>query len=585
MTSSEHPALASNKRHSHWLVIFLAVAAGSMLCMTLVQLQNSRTLVSWHGFLHTAIANRFPGPFKTPENPFFAGEPVPYYWFHHYIASLIARVLHVHPIRAFQIITAAGLVILWASAGAIGVHRFKSLKAGLLIGFLVLTGVNPLGPVIAVSKYVVHGNRLLTHPQMSDIDTVFVTDRQSEDLMTQPLLGALYVTADWRRGQNLAWYIDISSRGIALALVFPLLLMFMSERMSWIAALSTAGIAAAMTAFSPLIGLAVVGSLFAGSAVLALIDGIRHGPATTWPVPSTLGLAAAAVLGAAAASPTYTHLFLVGGSEMAVLSSRETLMRTLALGLNVIVLLPMACWSALRATDRLREHYRILVLAACGLLLVVPFVSLTDDTEHNLANTAQCLLVIPAVALTVTSRVPWLTNRFLVCLFTPMAVASIASYLGRPPLPIAFIGSEIHRTSDDALDRLYRWIRASTSLNAVFICDPASPAKMSGNVAELPAFTGRTLFVDHASYLTTPHKHFERRRDMATSLLQGLAMSEPDATYLAALHRSVYLLSYRAEEPELIGRLVELYGAPVFHDRFVAVFDLTELARKSGVAR
>jgi hypothetical protein len=177
MTASEQPIAALAKRRTHWIVIVLAVAAGSIFLTTFLQLHNVRILVSWHGFLHTAIANRFPGPFKVPENPFFAGEPLPYYWFHHYIARIIAQALHIHPIHAFQIITASGLIILWISAGAIGVQRFGSLKAGLLAGFLLLTGVNPLGPLIAVSKYVVQGNRLLSvAPPISSLDTFFVTD-------------------------------------------------------------------------------------------------------------------------------------------------------------------------------------------------------------------------------------------------------------------------------------------------------------------------------------------------------------------------------------------------------------------------
>jgi hypothetical protein len=580
MVASEHPIAPLAKRRTHWIVIVLAVAAGSIFLTTFLQLHNVRILVSWHGFLHTAIANRFPGPFKVPENPFFAGEPLPYYWFHHDIAKIIGQALHIHPIHAFQIITACGLIILWISAGAIGVHRFGSLKAGLLAGFLLLTGVNPLGPLIAVSKYVVQGNRLLSvAPPISSLDTVFVTEQESGDLMTHPLLSALYVTGDWRRGQNVTWYLDNSSRGVALSLIVPLLFVFMGKNVSWITALSIGAIAALMTAFSPLIGLAVVGSVLAGAVAVTLQNLFRSGADAIWPLPSTLKLAAAATLGAAAASPTYYHLFLVGGSAMSVLPLPETLVRALALALNVIVLLPMAFWAALRVTDRFRDHYRVLVIAACGLLCAVTLVSLPDDTEHNLANTAQCLLVVPAVALTVT-RLPRFTDLFLVCLFLPMTTASIGSYLGRPSLPVAFEGAVMHRLPDDALEQLYRWTRASTSPNAVFINDPAMPAKMSGNVAELPAFTSRSVFVDHASYLTTPHKDFERRRDMATRLVEGHVMSEPDATYLAALHRTVYLLSYRAGEPALIDRLAKLYGAPVFRERFVAVFDLTELAQK-----
>lgn len=68
---------APDRPRPYGIAVVLGVAAGSALLTTLVQLHNLRILASWHGFLHTAIANRFPGPFQVPENPFFAGESLP----------------------------------------------------------------------------------------------------------------------------------------------------------------------------------------------------------------------------------------------------------------------------------------------------------------------------------------------------------------------------------------------------------------------------------------------------------------------------------------------------------------------------
>jgi hypothetical protein len=553
-----------------WIIVVLLVAAASVCLTTFLQLQNPRVLVSWHGFLHTAIANRFPGSFQRPENPFFAGERLPYYWVHQAVATAVGRALGVHVLYAFQLITATGLILLWTATGAVGVHRLGSLKAGLLAGFLALAGVNPLGPAIAATRHILQNKELFTAPQPAD--TIFVADHQSEELMTQPLLPALYVSADWRRGENIAWYLDNSSRGIALALLFWLVFVFTGGTPS-MRALTEAGlIAAGMTALNPLVGLAAAGSLLAGSVAAGLMSRLTTGSIAAAST-AMIAVACAAVAGAAIASPTYYHLFLVGGSGMTVFASRETLLRAAALALNVVVLLPMAAGGALVTTGPLRDRCRALLIAACGLLCVVPFISLTDDTEHNLANTAQALLVVPAVALVVTKRVRWLTAGLVVSICAPMAVATLAAYVGRPPLPVAFDGPVMHRTSDDPLDGLYRWIRDSTPHNAVFVANPLVPAKMSGNVAELPAFTGRTLFVDHASYLTTPHRDFERRSRAATRLVDGLPTS-PDAADLAALRRPVYLLSYRGDQREFMDRLGHLYGAPVFHDRFVAVFDL-----------
>ena len=183
----------------------LSAIAGSVLLLTGLQLSNTRILTSWHGFLHTAIANRFPGPFGTPENPFFAGEPLPYYWFYHYVASAIGSFLGIDSIHAFQILTVAGLLFLWIGAVAIGVRHFRSASLGLLVGFLVLVGVNPLGPAIAAGRSLIQGRQLINHSQVSgDSDSGFVTNRESDALMTHPLLGELYVGGDWRRGTSYA---------------------------------------------------------------------------------------------------------------------------------------------------------------------------------------------------------------------------------------------------------------------------------------------------------------------------------------------------------------------------------------------
>ena len=100
---------------------------------------------------------------------------------------------------------------------------------------------------------------------------------------------------------------------------------------------------------------------------------------------------------------------------------------------------------------------------------------------------------------------------------------------------------------------------------------------MSGNVSEFPAFTGRTLFVDQASYLTTPHKDFQRRTEIAARLSQGVPASPADVAYLESQRRPMYVLSYAADKPQVMNQLNRLYGAPVFQNTFVAVFDFATL--------
>jgi len=567
------------------MLIALAMAVGSIALTASVQLHNPRILASWHGLLHAAIANQFPGTLGTPENPFFAGHPLPYYWFYHFVTGILGRVLGLDPLHVFQLITAAGMIVLWIGGGAIGVRSFGSVQAGLLIGFLALAGVNPLGPAIAVGKYVLHGAELIdASPSTDSIETVFVSNREADALMTQPLLGALYVTTDWRRGQNLAWFFDNSSRGLALALSLPLLLVFMGA-LSRRRALMIGVIAAAMTALNPLIGLALAGSLFGGTVLVALRQRLRPGLGGKAETSAMLGLSGAALIGTLVAAPTYYHLFLVGGGGAAIPALSTMLLKATAVGTGFMILVPLAIWGCLRTTEVLRDRCWSIVIAAGALLLVIPVIFLPEGNEHNLANVAQCLLAVPAVAWTATRRVSRWTYMCLVGLFVPMTLATTASYLGRPSLPISFEDGLLHRPSDDALEHLYRWARASTPPRAVFVADPPRPVKMSGNVAELPAFTGRALFVDQPSYLTTPHPDFDRRTALATRLAEDIPPTPADAAYLQALERPIYLLSHRADQSERLSRLTQLYGPPLFHEGFVAVFDLAAQPTRTAASR
>lgn len=245
------------------------------------------------------------------------------------------------------------------------------------------------------------------------------------------------------------------------------------------------------------------------------------------------------------------------------------MLKMTALALNVVVLLPLALLGAARTTGLIGDRLRVLVVTACALLVVVSLVSLPDDTEHNLANVGQTLLAIPAAAWLVqqNSRRAYL-GVIAVCL--PMSIASVISFLGRPTLPIGFNAGTLHRTTNPSLEALYQWIRANTPPEAVFIADPAAPVRLSGNVAELPAFTRRTMFVDEPTYMTRPHADFERRFNLASRLVAGDSLTTEDMRYLAALQRPIYLLIAREGQAAAVDRAG--HGAAVFRDGPTALF-------------
>ena len=65
---------------------------------------------------------------------------------------------------------------------------------------------------------------------------------------------------------------------------------------------------------------------------------------------------------------------------------------------------------------------------------------------------------------------------------------------------------------------------------------------MAGNVSELPAFTGRALWVDHPSYLTVGFPDFGARTVIARKLLAGEPLSPAEYGKIRALDRPLYLL-------------------------------------------
>ena len=604
-------AVAAARPGAFWLAA-LSAATAWLIPIFWLHAHNSRLLPSWHGFLHAAIATRFPGDAVPPENPFFAGERLPYYWFYQWLAAMTARLIGADPLHIFQWITLASLVALIVFAGLIGRSRFRTIGAGLLIGYLALAGLNPLGPAIAAAKHFIAARPLASAPS-GPVETVFVSNQTADDLMTTPLLPALYVSSDWRHGQNLVWFLDISSRAPALSLIMVLLFMLLNWRPTFIRGIVVSLVAALMTALNPLIGLAVSGSLAAGFLALTLLEKYGHyrvlagasmpeDPVATAPgtvpervapgtVPervapgtvsegrplmSAICLCVALMAGPALAAPTYYHLFANEGTA-SLTSMGYAGVKSAALAANFLLLVPLAVFGLWRASQQVALWLGAVTAAGLLLLLAVPVIHLEQGNEHNLVNAAQCLLAAPAVAWlpTLTPRGKWgrVLPTLLFAVFLPTTVCALLAFAGRPGLPLDFRGQALHRAPEqDPLNQFYLWARSQTPADAVFISDPRQPVKMSGNVAEFPAFTARALFTDHATYMTRPHRDAALRAEIATALASGQPLTPSQSSYVHRLRRPLYVVTYQANDQAQFTRLTKRHGAPVFHQGFVAAF-------------
>lgn len=543
-----------------WVLLALAGWLGYVLSL---EWRNPRLVASWHGFLHSAIVTRFPSPGWIPENPFFAGEPLRYYWVFHRISAGLGSLAGTDPLTAMRVLTLTGLVILVLSAAVLGRRRLGSTGAGILIGTLALAGMNPLGPVIAAGRHVAHQLPLIEEePGPGTVETMFVTNAQADRLMSRNLLPAMYFSTDWRHGQNIPWFFDISSRGLSLG-VLMLLLALVAGGAAEPVRVVTIGLATALlTALNPIVGLAVAGSLG-----LALIVVTRRVPA----------MAIALAAGVVVAAPTFYQLLGAGGG--ASLNPPGVIgLKLVNMGVNFLVLVPLSLL-LLRVRGTQWQAWRALVLAAGVLLVGVALVHLEEGNEHNLTNAAQVVLAVTAVAGILLDREGRIRTRqetgwrlwAVGLLFLPVTAGTWIAFDGRPPLPLATRGHLLRRT-DAPLSTLYRWIRETTAPDAVFVVNPDQPVKMSGNVSELPAFTGRTLFTDQPSYLTTPYRDAALRASLAGRLVEGEPASPDERDYLERLGRPLFVITWHADRPELTDRLASRYGPALFHQQNVAVF-------------
>lgn len=570
-----------------------AVLIASFVCITLVlaiHATNPRTLVSTHGLLHAAIIQQCDRGVP-PENPFFTGRPVCYYWFIHWMAAGYARLTGLDPFHAFEHLIVASFVPLFAFAVRLGRRLLNSAAAGLCIAWLALVGANPLGPLVYLYRCWSRGQSLLDNAPDAPFGPYMYDSAQ---------VGArLY-------GPNLPFFIHITSRPIALAMLLGmasccLSLMARSGSSNGDAAsrserhFSTSVIGLALlttlcTAVNPLIGLASAAALGAGLIGASLWRRIAPDDACR---PRVLPLLIALSLGVALAAPTFLTIlqYRQGGARFA-LSSGVGFMYARAVAVGAGPMLIAAIAGLRRFSRSHRPFVATMLLAACVLLTLSIAFQLPVENNHNFFNAAMVFLAVPAAGLVmppskeasgspVVARVASPTRiLWLAACCLPAALLIVRSYSGRAPIDADFAGERIVRTPGDSdLARLYEWIDANTESNAVFITDPRRKIAVEGNMQEFPAMTRRVLFIGNDGYMTDPYPDAAQRRRIATRLLSGERLLPEDDAALAELTQPVYVVLQSDNDSSGASLISQRLGPARFRAATVFVWQWRAAAR------
>lgn len=543
-----------------------AVAAALVTCAAVVVMhhQSIRTLVSAHGLLHTAIAQQFLDSWRTfgrPENPYFGGAPLPYYWFYHYVAARISAAAGIHPLIAFEVLGITAVTITWCAGAAIGRELRWSPAQSLAIGFLAFAGTNAFGACFLIVKLAAG------RPWPAD-DGLYLWG------LTHPVMGmARFNDSGALYGPLINFFMNNSSRDLALALSLLIVLAglrFLRTGRGWTLA-GLAASAAAATAMSPIIGL-VASAAMAG--VLICVWWSRGTAGAPWPAVGAL------VVGCLLPSPTYYHLFGQASGSGVVVGFRPDLLLTIVVSAGPLVALAIV---GTLTEIRHRSVLLWIVVGSTGLLVATSLARIPGSNESNLFHVAGFLLAIPAAgAVRATGRWPFGRRRAVIAagllLFVSTPLVVLGAYWKRPAANLVLEGNQLRILPAGSERRaVYEWLRAQTPSNALLVVEPAILEEaVLGNVSDIPAMTGRRLFVaGEPDYLVNPNRDAGRRRQIATTLLAGESLSDEDGAYLQDLRRPIFIVRSIAGQ-ELSRRMRAAHGAPVFSARTVAVYDAWE---------
>lgn len=573
-----------DRTSASWATTALIVALlSATVCVPMLWLHRDsmRNLISFHGTLHAALGQRFADGTVPPENPYFAGETVRYYWLYHGVGYMLARAANISVVYAFEILSVMSVILVAAAGVALGRRVFGSTAAGAVIFLLVMAGSNPLGWAILLAKVLRDGVRIMNGPATA---------------VVSPMLQQVQFD-DHRFGPNFTFFMHMTSRAASIALLVAALWLLWY----WLRkGRRTAGVmlpiaVALMAALSPVMGLAVAGAL--GLSLLAMCVWQRGGARRveeTAPYPRMFSAAVLVGVGALLSLPTMLNILGKTTNMPTVRIDATRLPLYGIIAVNGFPLLLLALLGAGGGDQAAKGFSRVLLVAGAILMAWSALLAMPGTipphgvigNEHNLFNAAMVLLAIPAagwVALNARQVWPvWMQSSVrrsacILVLFVPTSLLILTAYTGRADVPVGCAADRLVWTQPgDAIAKLYDWVASQTPKDAIFIIDPEAKIDRLCNVSDFPAFTNRTLYTDFSTYMTEAYPEEAFRLQWSKVIARGEGVPLDIRHSLSQMNRPIYVLTHQANNEDLRARLEKRYGPAVFAAEAIAVFSWTK---------
>lgn len=543
--------------------VALALLATALVAYPLATSNRVRTSI--HGMLHSAILFEALEGGVPPSNPFFAGQPLRYYWTWHLAVAAPVELAGADPTVVFaagNVAACLAFALLLGHLARFAARRIYGADGPRVAAFgvaLGLTSLNPLGAFFFAKQAEELGTKFSPLARLAAGDDVI------------RYIQALALGKDDRITATLTKFFNVSSFPIALALLaagwlFAARTFERPDRGNVVLLLLAI---AGGIALSPLTGL--TGGLAIGiGAVVALLVSLRDATSRR----NALLLCGALLLAVVAAIP---FVLFSGGDDSGSVRLGPSLDKAkehlLALGPAIA----LASFPLLRAA-RASRACLLLALSALVLLPLGVLLKFPVNSEYKLVREAAPLLgVFVAVALD-----RWCARRSVPA--SALAIAAALAFVptnaiawnayrhsARAELPFRFEGgSFVLDAKTHPIEEIHAWIRAHTEPDAVLLDDPETARHFAGpfHGAEAPALAQRAVFCDRPSYMNDYEPDLAARRATQEAIYSGRKLAPEDVARLDAFGARLYAI-VRADSPRFDASL----RGVTLSLRFEKVFD------------